>query len=236
MKESVAHRAAAKAQAGRSSNPTLASGTSLRGRGRAVVSPCQLNVRSIDWCLALRITCGLWLCGSLSGCNHSPGTAMLPTGGPSAFSGTSSVKFVNRESPEGPTALSKIKITTGTTGLVQAVPVEPLALPQYPVEALAAHLGTITKTVTINIGKDGNVLSVSSSMMGFSTPTEFDSEFDKAIEAAVQKWEFNPAWSVPLEPGKDGTPIVGDPVPTESSLDAVFTFSSSGVVTSGVRR
>jgi len=160
---------------------------------------------------------------------------MLPTGGPSQYSGTSSVKFVDRESPEGPTSLGKIKITTGTTGLVQAVPIEPLALPLYPVEALAAHIGTITKTVTINIGKDGHVSSVSSSMAGFSIPTEFDSEFDKAIEAAVLKWEFNPAWSVPLEPGKDGTPIVGDPVPTESSLDAVFTFSGSGVVTSSVR-
>ncbi len=186
--------------------------------------------------LASKFLCWPLLFGSLSGCNHSPGTATLPAIGVGGSSGSSSVQFVNRESPEGTTALSKIKITTGTTGLVQAVPIEPLALPLYPAGALAVHLGTVTKTVKINIGKDGHVSSVSSSMFGISIPTKFDSEFDRAIEVAASKWEFNPAWSVPLEPGKDGSPIVGDPVATESSLDAVFTFSSSGVVTSRVQK
>lgn len=190
----------------------------------------------MDTSLAASILSGLWLCGALSGCSHSPGTAKMPAFGAVEGSGISSVKFVDRESPEGPTSLSKIKITTGTTGIVQAVPIEPLALPIYPADALAAHLNTIIKTVRINIGKDGRVSSVGSSVIGFSIPTKFDSEFDRAIEAAALKWEFNPAWSVPLEPGKDGTPIVGDPVPTESSLDAVFTFSNSGMVTSSVRK
>jgi hypothetical protein len=190
----------------------------------------------MNWNRAPRILCGLWLCGSLSTCNHSPGAASLSANGATEHSGPSSVYFIDRAVPEGPTSLGKIKITTSTTGLIQAEPKGPLTLPLYPTEALAAHLGNVTKTVQVNIGKDGRVSSVTSSMLGFSIPTKFDSQFDRAIEVAAAKWEFNPAYAVPLEPGKDGTPIVGDPVPTESSLDAVFTFSSSGVVTSTVQR
>jgi hypothetical protein len=179
---------------------------------------------------------GLWLFWMLTACNNSGGIAKMFASRVSEGPGNSSVTFVNREIPEGTTSLGKMKLTTSTTGLVQAIPIEPLTLPLYPAGALAAHLGPITKTVTINIGKDGHVSSVSPSIFGFSTPTRFDPEFDKAIEAAVLKWEFNPAWSVPLEPGKDGSPIVGDPVPTECSLDAVFTFSSSGAVISSVQK
>jgi hypothetical protein len=190
----------------------------------------------MNWNRTPRIPLWLCLCGSLPGCNHSPGVANLSADGAREHSGASSVYFINRAAPEGPASLSKIKISASTTGLIQAEPKGPLALPLYPTEALAAHLGTVTKTVQVNIGMDGRVSSVTSSMLGFSIPTKFDSAFDRAIETAASKWEFNPALSVPLEPGKDGSPIVGDPVPTESSLDAVFTFSGSGVVTSSVQK
>jgi len=36
---------------------------------------------------------------------------------------------------------------------------------------------------------------------------------------------------VPIEPGPDGSPILGEPEAAESSLDAIFTFTSSGTVT-----
>jgi hypothetical protein len=72
-------------------------------------------------------------------------------------------------------------------------------------------------------------------MFEFSTPTKFDAEFNQAIEAAVLMWEFNPGWTVPMEPGADGSPVLGEPEAADSSLDAIFTFTSAGTVTTSVR-
>ena len=167
---------------------------------------------------------------ALAGCSHPAG----PGFSASPRSGTSSVALVDRDPPQVPASVEDIKITRSSTGFVKAVPIEPLALPAYPARALAAHTPTVTITVTIKIGKDGRVTSVAPSFLGFSTPTKFDSDFFGAVEAAAMTWEFQPAWTVPLEPGKDGKPVFGEPEAAETTLDAVFTFSGSGFVTSSV--
>jgi len=128
-----------------------------------------------------------------------------------------------------------IKITKSMTGFVKPQPMEPLTLPVYPAKALAAHTGAVRFAVRIDIAKDGHVTAVSPSMYEFSKPTKFDDEFYRAIEAAVLSWEFEPGWSVPMEPGKDGSPVLGEPEATESSLDAIFTFTSAGTVTTSAR-
>jgi hypothetical protein len=167
---------------------------------------------------------------AFAGCSHpaGPGFSEAPR------YGTSSVTFVDREPAQVPASAEDIKITRSSTGFVKAVPVEPLALPAYPARALAAHVGTVTVTATIRIAKDGRVISVAPSFLGFSTPTKFDSDFFGTVEKAAMTWEFQPAWTVPLEPGKDGKPVFGEPEAAESTLDAVLTFSGSGFVTSSV--
>jgi hypothetical protein len=167
---------------------------------------------------------------ALAGCSHpaGPGFSAAPR------SGTSSVAFVDRDPAPSAASAEDLKITRSSTGFVQAVPMEPLTLPAYPARALAAHTRTVTVTATIRIGKDGRVISVAPSFLGFSTPTKFDSDFFSAVEAAAMTWDFQPAWTVPLEPGKDGKPVFGEPEAAESTLDAVFTFSGTGFVTSSV--
>jgi hypothetical protein len=169
---------------------------------------------------------------AIAGCSHTAG----PGFSASPSSGTSSVTLVDREPAQVPASAEDIKITRSSTGSVKAVPIEPLALPVYPARALAAHAGTVTVTATIRIGKDGRVISVAPSFLGFSTPTKFDSDFFGAVESAAMTWEFQPAWTVPLDPGKDGKPIFGEPAAAEDTFDAVFTFSGSGFVTSGARK
>jgi len=142
-----------------------------------------------------------------------------------------SVAFVDRTNPAGPKSVGKTKITKSMTGLVKPQPIEPLTLPVYPTKALADHGGAARFAVTIEIAKDGHVTAVNPSMYEFSIPTKYDAEFNQAIEAAVLTWEFNPGWTVPIEPGPDGSPILGEPEAAESSLDAIFTFTSSGTVT-----
>lgn len=143
--------------------------------------------------------------------------------------------FVDRANPEGPKSVSKMTITRSMTGFVRPQPIEPLLLPVYPPKALAAHGGATRIAVKVEIGKDGHVTAVSPSLYEFSTPTKFGAEFNQAIEAAVLQWEFNPGWTVPMEPGPDGSPLLGEPVASESSLDAIFTFTSAGTVETSVR-
>ena len=180
---------------------------------------------------------GAALLGALSACNHHQSRAWngAPYAGSGRATGAASVVFVDRANPEGPKSLSKIKIARSMTGFVKPQPIEPLLLPVYPPKALAAHGGAARIAVTVEIGKDGHVTSVGPSMYEFSTPTKFNAEFGQAIEAAVLQWEFEPGWTVPMEPGPDGSPVLGEPVASESSLDAVFTFTSAGTVETSVR-
>ena len=181
---------------------------------------------------AFRATAVVSAALALAGCSHpqGPGFSAAPK------AGTSSVTFVDREPTQATTSAEEMKITRSSTGVIKAVPIEPLTLPAYPARALAAHTRTVTVTATIRIGKDGRVISVAPSFLGFTTPTKFDSDFFAAVEAAAMTWEFQPAWTVPLDPGKDGKPVFGEPEASEATLDAVFTFSGSGFVTSSVGR
>lgn len=170
---------------------------------------------------------------ALAGCSH-PGS--LPSfSGSERASGASSVVFVDSAKGDGPAGKEPVTITKSMTGFVKPEPIEPLALPTYPARALAAHCGAVRLAVRIDISSDGHVTSVGPSAHEFSTPTPFDTEFQHAIEAAVLTWKFQPGWTVPMEPGPDGKPILGEPVASESSLEAIFTFTSAGTVTTGIR-
>ena len=186
------------------------------------------SARSLCWGIAL---------GALSACNHTgagfPNWPLFASSGKA--SGSASVVFVDRANPEGPRSVGKIKITKSMTGYVKPQPIEPLTLPAYPAMALAARFGAARFAVRIDIARDGHVTAVSRSMTEFSTPTKFDADFDQAIEAAVLTWEFNPGWTVPMEPGPDGSPVLGEPEAAESSLDAIITFTSAGTVAASVR-
>jgi len=185
--------------------------------------------RVLFWGISLR---------ALTACNHQGysswnGSSFNNSG---KASGSASVVFVDRANPDGPKSFGKIKITKSMTGFVKPQPIEPLTLPAYPARALAAHCGAARFAVSIVIAKDGNVTAVSPSLYEPSTPTKFDADFNRAIEAAVLTWEFNPGWTVPIEPGPDGSPILGEPEAAESSLDAIFTFTNAGTVTTSVRK
>jgi hypothetical protein len=171
----------------------------------------------------------------LSGCAH-PSTSGVPVtlARPSTSSATTDVTLMDRETRGRTTSLADLRISESTTGIVPAAPDGPLELPVYPVRALAAGARLVTVTAVISVDRDGRVTSVGPSSRGYTTPTPYDGDFRRAIEAAVMKWQFRPAWAVPMEPGKDGVPVLGEPEPTSSTVDAVFTFSSTGVVTTGV--
>ena len=219
------------------SEPTLASGTPPAVQEQRLRWGAHLNIGSMKLRKFARALCWCVSLGALAACNHQEsnswnGTSFANSG---KASGSASVVFVDRANPEGPKSVARIKITKSMTGFVKPQPIEPLTLPGYPARALAAHSGAARFAVRIDIAKDGHVAAVSPSMYEFSTPTKFDADFNRAIEAAVLTWEFNPGWTVPMEPGPDGSPILGEAEAAESSLDAIFTFTSAGTVTTSVR-
>ena len=211
--------------------------TAERPKGSWEKPPAGSDGKRMNSSFSTRLLTGAALLGVLSACNHHQSRAWngAPFASSGKASGSASVVLVDRANPEGPKSLSKIKITRSMTGFVKPQLIEPLLLPVYPPKALAAHGGTTRIAVTIEIGRDGHVTSVGPSMYEFSTPTKFEAEFSQAIEAAVLQWEFEPGWTVPMEPGPDGSPVLGEPVASESSLDAVFTFTGAGTVETSVR-
>jgi hypothetical protein len=159
-------------------------------------------------------------------------TAVFSLASCKSQSGVASLRFVNPLRTDPPVDASKLRIEVSTTVFSEAEPIEPLALPQYPHAALAAHTGAITIVVKIRVGKDGLVKEVSRSLADTSFPTRFDSDFHRSIEAALAQWRFEPAEISRLEPVKDGPPIVADSTEAETSFDVEFRFSQSGAVTS----
>lgn len=147
--------------------------------------------------------------------------------------GVASFEFIDPAHPEPPTDARKLKVKIGTIVFVDANPIEPLAIPTYPPTALAANAGPITIAVRISVGADGRVNEINPSFAAVSFPSRYDAEFHKAIEAALAMWRFEPAQWAQLEPSKDGPPIVKSRTDTETSFDIVFTFTTSGSVSTG---
>jgi hypothetical protein len=85
------------------------------------------------------------------------------------------------------------------TGFVKPRAIVPLTLPVYPAQT-AARCGTARLAVRIGKAKDGHVTAVAPSPFEFSTPTKFDAQFNRAIETAVLTGQFEPGWTVPMEP------------------------------------
>jgi hypothetical protein len=170
----------------------------------------------------MRTSIPLWVCFlaaifSLAGCESQ--------------TGVSSLKFVDPMRAEPPVDATKLRIEVPTKVFSDAEPIEPLALPQYPPAALAAHAGMVTIAVRITVGRDGLVKAVSRSLADVSVPTRFDRDFHSAIDAALAKWKFVPAETSVLEPVKDGPPIVTTSTEVETSFDVEFRFSPTGTVT-----
>lgn len=120
---------------------------------------------------------------------------------------------------------------------VEAEPIQPLAPPVYPANALAAKAGLVTIGVKISIDTEGRVSDVSPSLLTFSTPTRYSDEFEEAVRVAVMRWRFYPAQRYTLrifrtEEG-GGPPKEIHRENTETYFDLAFTFTASGTVLPG---
>jgi TonB family protein len=164
--------------------------------------------------------CAVLALALASGCQH-------------AATGTAAFAFVDpgHEREPGVDA-SDYKITEGTSVFVDAKPIPPLAMPAYPARALAARAGTVWVHVTVTIGADGLVSDISPNRTAVDIPTRFDEDFQESIRAALLQWRFEPAQVADLEPRAGDAPFVADSRDVESKLGVVFTFSSSGNVSS----
>jgi hypothetical protein len=154
-----------------------------------------------------------------AGCQHRTGSA--------------SFEFIDPTHIGPLTDARKLKLKVGTTVFVDAKPIEPLTIPTYPPSVLATNVGPTTIAVSITVGADGRVKEVNPSFGAVAFRSRYDDEFQKAIEAALATWRFEPAQRAQLEPSKDGPPIVQSATDTETSFDVLFTFTTSGSVSTG---
>jgi hypothetical protein len=111
------------------------------------------------------------------------------------------------------------------------VPLHELDLPDYPPAPLAAHSPPATVAVRILIDTDGRVVQVTDSPKEESSTGPFAADFRDAVERAVRRWRFVPAWIEWLRDGKDldgdGKPdyqIVETYAKTSMTLDYRFEF------------
>ena len=182
--------------------------TICAGRGEAGVAWRMRRFIPFSLCLAVL--------SSSVGCQHRTGLA--------------SFEFIDPVHPGPPTDARKLKLEIGTTVFVDAKPIEPLTIPTYPPTVLATNAMPITIAVRISVGADGRVNEINPSFAAVSFPSRYNEEFHKAIEAALATWRFESAQWAQLEPSKDGPPIVKSKTDTETSFDIVFTFTTSGSV------
>jgi hypothetical protein len=115
-----------------------------------------------------------------------------------------------------------------------ARPVEPLALPHYPPQALRGGAGLMLVGVRIEVDADGRVTEIEPSLASFSTPGPYAEQFRAAVDAAVWQWRFRPARRRHLEPVKLGDGSVywraSNETNVATALDLAVTFQASGEV------
>jgi hypothetical protein len=119
---------------------------------------------------------------------------------------------------------------------IPAEPIEPLAKPLYPQDALTAHAGLAIVGLRIVVGTDGQVVDVGPSLLVPSLAGRYAEAFRAAAEAAVRQWRFRPAKMRRLERvASDQGPYwrAAQTEPIEASCDVAFTFNADGLVTSG---
>ena len=165
-------------------------------------------------------------------CQHVPATA--------APEGHSSYRFV--EPPPPPAPDQKAAATSDPNAPVQtllmAVPIQPLASPEYPAAARGTQRIPARVGVRITVDANGRVASVQPSLFVLSTPTSQADAFRTAVEDAVAQWRFRPA---ELRTLRAGIGANGEPIwallrreKTECTFDVEFMFSASGDVTANL--
>ena len=143
-----------------------------------------------------------------------------------------SFKFVDPAAgPTGAVAADNHEITRGETVFVDAKPIEPLALPNYPTGLPQTNADPVTIVVRFLVGADGRVEEIGRSIADFSVPTPFSRACFEAVTEAVARWRFEPAQLAIVHPQANGRPLIVSSSPTERRFEIAVTFSPSGRVT-----
>lgn len=158
---------------------------------------------------------------------------------PPPFQGEGSSSFTFITPPE-PEAASKGQAEGTEDAVVEtlllAVPIEPLARPEYPRSVLGRERLPVSVGVRIVVDETGRVADVRPSLAAFSSPSAQLSEFRSAVEEAVRQWRFRPAELRRLKravdaEGRPGWALLGRQ-PAECAFDVAFVFQATGEVLS----
>ncbi|HTO02196.1 MAG TPA: hypothetical protein VL069_00780 [Opitutus sp.] len=144
---------------------------------------------------------------------------------------TTSFQFIDEAGLPPPTDASALHIEKRRTIFVDARPIEPLARAEWP-ETSSIPSNPLTLKVRILVGEDGCVRGVTKSIADVATPSPFASSCFDSIKTAVDRWRFESAQLMVLEPQTDGRPLVVSSSLTGTSFEVAFTFSPHGVVDS----
>jgi hypothetical protein len=158
-----------------------------------------------------------------SGCQHAPRSA--------------SFEFVDPTRLQMPaTDASKLRIEKSRTMFVDATPIEPLARPVWPNGRPSPPPQPLTLKVRILVDEGGRVQGLTKSIADFSVPSQFSERCFEAIRVAVDRWRFEPAQLMVVEPQNDGRALMVSSSLVGTSFEVAFTFSSTGKVDSTMAR
>jgi TonB family protein len=148
--------------------------------------------------------------------------------------GQSTAAFVDPSSAP-PRDARELKIEQSMDIYVDAKPIEPLTMPHYPPEALAAHAGKVSVTVDLTVSTEGRVSEVAPDMLDLSGLSNFHDAFQAAVRDAVATWRFEPAQVDRVVPEPDGRPTIVGIEEQERVFRVLFKFSEQGEVSRSVR-
>lgn len=166
---------------------------------------CGLPLRKA----ALLAILGAWMCfAAATGCTSRKPVAAAQPPAPDPGRGQSSFEFLidpparNAEHPKN-------------QQFMPPRPIGEMASPVYPERALASGYGSVSLTVRVNIGSEGQVTGISN-IPGKPQPAgPYASDFREVVESAVRSWKFYPA---ELNQFDDGNDIDGDGKPDYQRL------------------
>lgn len=163
----------------------------------------------------------IWLS---SGCRHAE---------PEPWRGESAFRVVRPPAPGRTDAKPAAGPASPRRRVVEAEPILPLKMPEYPAAALAARAGAAQVGVFVVIDPTGRVASVDRSFAVYSTPGAFADQFLAAVQEAVRQWRFRPAELHELEPVEQDGAIdwrLAKVERSEAEFTLEFTFTASGEV------
>jgi hypothetical protein len=163
--------------------------------------------------------------GGLAGCKHAPPPPLL---------GSTAFRFI--EPPARPAAAAGATLASSPPRevIAPAEPLLPLTPPIYPPAALAARSVGASVSVHVTVNAQGRVSAVTPSILGFTTPGPFATDFFAAVEQAVSQWKFVPAEIQLVElvtaDGKLLVKKITSRGRTDAEFDVTFQFTPSGEV------